>query len=371
MRGLFTILAIVLLSPSGAAMAQGTLKIGFAGALLGNLSSYGSSNLYGVEFAVADVNSKGGVAGKQVELVIEDDSCDPTLATAAAAKLLSAGIGHVLGHTCSGATASALEVYGNKAIVMSSSATEVSLTESGRYPRFFRTTPRDDVQGGVILGLIKKRGFKKVAILHDGSDHGMTLAAFVENGLKSDPSVGAAVVLSEGPVSGRSSSREAAARVKNSGADALFWGGYHVDGAKLAENLGDINARVVIVGADGLFDERFIRLGGPDVEGSYVTGQAPPPESPAAGEALEYHRKNRAEESGTYFFHAAGAAQALFSAIGKAGDPSDPELVKRHLTEDTVPTVMGPVRFDSKGDIIGGAFNLYRVKNGKFLEVSP
>jgi branched-chain amino acid transport system substrate-binding protein len=263
-----------------------------------------------------------------------------------------------------------LSVYGNNAIVISSSATDVSLTEDGLHPFFFRTTPRDDLQSNLILDVIKKKGFKKVAILHDKGDYGLPLAQFVESGMKKDPSIGAKVVLSEGVTSGQVSFDAVVSKIKNNGADVIVWGGHYNDGAKLAINLRDKGMDTVILGGDGIYDDRFLSLGGNAVEGSYVSGQADPTNSEEARAAIAYHKQNHSEEIGTYFFYAAGAAQTLFAAIEKAGNATDLNLIKKHLTEDTVNTVMGPVRFDAKGDIIGAGFSLYQIKNGKFVEVT-
>jgi branched-chain amino acid transport system substrate-binding protein len=368
---LLPLLILALALPSSFAFAQETLKIGFGGALIGNLATYGLSNLYGIEYALHDINSKGGVLGRQVELVKEDDSCLPDMASTAATKLASQGLKFVLGHTCSGPTKSALSVYGNNVIVISSSATDVPLTASGEYPYFFRTTPRDDLQSMIILELIEKKGFKKIAILHDKSDYGVTLAKYTQAGIDARPKEdGVSVVLFEGITSGQVSFDAVVSKVKNSGADALVWGGYYNDGSKLAINLKDRDVEVVIIGADGLNDDRFINIGGLAAEGAYATVQAKPADSEEAKAAVEFHKKNHTEEIGSYFFYAAGAAQALFSAIEKTGNATDLAAIKKHLTEDTVNTVMGPVRFDSNGDIIGAKFSVYQVQNGKFVEVT-
>ncbi|MDR2459640.1 MAG: branched-chain amino acid ABC transporter substrate-binding protein [Deltaproteobacteria bacterium] len=369
MRKLLTLLSLCFLLAAPAAFAQDTLKIGFGGALLGNLATYGLSNLYGIEYAVYDVNSKGGVLGRQVELISEDDSCLPDQAAIAATKLSSQGIKFVLGHTCSGPTNSALSVYGNNVIVISSSATDIHLTEDGNYPFFFRTTPRDDAQSSIMVKLIKKNGYKKVAILHDKGDYGKTLAELSEAALKADTESGIEVVMVEGITSGQVSYDAIVSKVKNSGAEAIIWGGYYNDASKLAINMRDKSMDTVIIGADGLYDDRFLSIGGQAVEGSYATGQSDISSSAAAQAALTYHKAHHTEETGTYFFYAIGAAQALFSAIEKAGTADDLELIKKHLTEDTVDTAMGPVRFDSKGDIIGAGFTLYQIQNGKFVVV--
>jgi len=359
---------------AGSIMAQAdkkeTFKQGFGGALLGNLATYGLSNLYGVEFAVNAVNAKGGILGRQIEIISEDDACDPAQASTAATKLSSAGINIVMGHTCSGATRSALSVYGNKILVISSSATEISLTDDGAHPYFFRTTPRDDAQSNLQVKLLKSKGFKKVAILHDKGDYGKSLADLAKGEIEAIKDSGIEIVVFDGVTTGQVSYDAIVSKLKDSGAQAVIWGGYYNDASKLAIQMYDKEVKAIIIGADGLYDQRFITMGGAAVEGSFCTGQIDLSQSEAAKAAVADHQSRHQEEIGTYFFYAAGASQALFSALEKVGNTTDLEAIKNHLNTDTVETVMGPIRFDSKGDVIGAGFKLYEIKDGKFLEVN-
>jgi branched-chain amino acid transport system substrate-binding protein len=114
-------------------------------------------------------NAMGGVLGKQVELVVEDDVCKPEVATNTATKLVGEDVAVVLGHICSGATKAALGIYNSsKKVVMSPSATNPALTQSGDYPNFFRTIASDDAQARLevdfALDVLK---VKKIAVLHD------------------------------------------------------------------------------------------------------------------------------------------------------------------------------------------------------------
>ncbi|MDR1050385.1 MAG: branched-chain amino acid ABC transporter substrate-binding protein [Deltaproteobacteria bacterium] len=363
------VFALAVCLPLASARAQDDeIRIGFGGALLGNLASYGLSNLYGIEYAVGQINAQGGVLGKQVALVQEDDACDPKAAANAANKLASEGLTLILGHTCSGATRSALSVYGDNALVISSSATEISLTDDGQHPFFFRTTPRDDAQSEAQIQHIKARGYKKVAILHDKGDYGQSLATLATDSINANPG-DIEIVLNDGITSGEVSYEEIVSKLRDSGAEVLIWGGYYNDASKLAMQMRDKGLDTVVVGPDGLYDPRYITLGGAAVEGSIVTGQANISDTEAGRAAVADHQTRHQEEIGTYFFYAAGAAQALLAAVEKVGNTTDLAAIKQHLTEDTVDTVMGPVRFDAKGDVIGTGYTLFEVVNGQFVEV--
>ncbi|UQZ89036.1 branched chain amino acid ABC transporter substrate-binding protein [Deltaproteobacteria bacterium Smac51] len=346
-----------------------TIKIGFGGALLGNLASYGLSGFYGVEYAVLKTNAEGGLLGKQIEIVREDDGCDPALASSAATKLMGSGLTVVVGHTCSGATRSALSVYGDNVLAISPSATEVSLTEDGKSPYFFRTTPRDDAQSSLWIKLLKNKDFKKVAVLHDKGDYGKALADLAKAEIDADKDSGIEIVLFEGVTSGQVSYDSIISKVKNSGADAVLWGGYYNDASKLAIQMRNKKVDTVIIGADGLYDDRYVKMAGEAAEGSYATGQVDLSQNPMAVAAVEDHKKRHAEDTGTYFLYSAGATQALLAAIEKTGNTTDLATIKKHLQEDTVETAMGPIRFDEKGDVIGAGFKMYEIKGGKFVEV--
>lgn len=375
MRKLTVMLALVMAFTFGStAIAQETLKIGYGGALLGNLASYGLSGLYGMEYAVIKANAAGGVLGKQVEIIKEDDACDPALASSAASKLSGSGVKLVLGHTCSGATASALSVYGKNMLLISPSATEVSLTEDGSNPYFFRTIMRDDAQADLQVEFVKKRGFKKVAIIHDKGDYGKALADRAKASIEADKDSGIKVVLFEGVTTGQVSYDAVVSKMKNAGAEVLLWGGYYNDASKLATQMRSKQVDTIIVGADGLKNEGYVKMAGEAAEGTFATGPADlsqsanPPASVTA--ALEDHKKRYpTEEIGPYFFYSAAAIEALFAAIEKTGNATDLEAIKKHLQEDIVETVMGPVHFDAKGDIVGSQAVMYEIKGGNFVEV--
>jgi branched-chain amino acid transport system substrate-binding protein len=357
-----------LVALGGVCQAQETLKIGFGGALQGNLSTYGRSNLFGIEYAVNQLNAKGGLLGRHVELVLEDDSCDPALATSAANKLKSEGLSLILGHTCSGATRSALSVYGNSAIVISSSATENSLTFDGQSPYFFRTTPYDSAQSKLQVELLSQLGITKVALLHDKGDYGKSLVDFATAYIRELPGKPIDIVLEEGVTTNQVSYDSVVSAVKSSGAQAVIWGGYYSDGSKIAVSLRDKQVGAIIIGADGLYDQQYISLAGPASEGTFATGQTDFSTSEAAKAAVADHRARHKDEIGTYFFYSIAAAQTLFAAVEATGNATDLDSIKKHLTENTVDTIMGPVRYDSRGDIIGAFFKIYRVSDGKFVE---
>ncbi|MCP4993798.1 MAG: ABC transporter substrate-binding protein, partial [Gammaproteobacteria bacterium] len=167
-------------------MAADTIKLGVAGAHSGDLASYGLPSVNAAKLVVEQVNAKGGIDGKMVELLVEDDVCKPEVATNTATKLVSDGVHVVIGHICSGATKAALPIYNNAGVVvMSPSATNPALTQSGDYPNFYRTIASDDAQAQTEVDFaLNTLGLSKSAVIHDKGDYGKGLAEFAKTFLE-------------------------------------------------------------------------------------------------------------------------------------------------------------------------------------------
>ena len=162
---------------SAPAFAQ-EISIATIGPMTGQYASFGAQMKAGAEQAVADINAAGGVNGKQLKLIVEDDACDPKQAVAAAGKLAAAGVALVAGHFCSGSSIPASKVYAEEGIVqISPASTNPKLTDERAGPNVFRVCGRDDQQGQVAgKYLADNYAGKKVAILHDKTAYGKCLA---------------------------------------------------------------------------------------------------------------------------------------------------------------------------------------------------
>jgi branched-chain amino acid transport system substrate-binding protein len=352
----------------GIGFAADTIKLGVAGPHSGDLASYGIPSVHAAEIVVKKINAKGGVMGKQVELLVEDDVCKPEIATNTATKLVSEGVDVVLGHICSGATKAALGIYkdANK-IAMSPSATNPALTQSGDYPNFYRTIASDDAQAQLEVDFaLNNLKAKKIAVLHDKGDYGKGLAEFAKSFLEKDP--GAEVVLFEGVTPGAVDYSAVVQKIKQSGADAVIFGGYHPEASKIVTQMRKKKMKTAFVSDDGVKDDTFIKVAGQYAEGVYATGPKDLSSNPMYKEAVEEHRKAYGEDPGAFYPQAYAATLALLNAIEKAGS-TDYDALRKALQTNDVDTPLGKIRFDAKGDATGVGFSVYQVKNGKYVEV--
>jgi len=352
----------------GIGFAADTIKLGVAGPHSGDLASYGIPSVHAAEIVVKKINAKGGVMGKQVELLVEDDVCKPEIATNTATKLVSEGVDVVLGHICSGATKAALGIYKDATkIAMSPSATNPALTQSGEYPNFYRTIASDDAQAQLEVDFaLNNLKAKKIAVLHDKGDYGKGLAEFAKSFLEKNP--GAEVVLFEGVTPGAVDYSAVVQKIKQSGADAVIFGGYHPEASKIVTQMRKKKMKTAFVSDDGVKDDTFIKVAGQYAEGVYATGPKDLSSNPMYKEAVEEHRKAYGEDPGAFYPQAYAATLALLNAIEKAGS-TDYDALRKALQTNDVDTPLGKIRFDAKGDATGVGFSVYQVKNGKYVEV--
>lgn len=353
---------------SGASLAAEPIKLGVAGAHSGDLASYGIPSIRAAELVVKDVNTNGGLLGRKIELLVEDDVCKPEVATNTATKLVSQGVHMVLGHICSGATKAALGIYNDsKIIVMSPSATNPALTQSGDYPNFFRTIASDDTQARLevdfALNVLK---LKKIAVLHDKGDYGKGLAEFAKRFL--EESGRAEVVLFEGVTPGAVDYSAVVYKIKRSKAQAVIFGGYHPEASKIVSRMRKKKMKTIFISDDGVKDDTFIKVAGKYAEGVYATGPKDTSTNPMTIAAVEAHKKAYGSDHGAFFLNAYTAVLAMLNAVEKAGTTNYDAVVKALRTE-YVDTPLGKIRFDERGDAIGVGFSMYQVQNGVYVEV--
>ena len=350
------------------AFAADTIKLGLAGPHTGDLAPYGLPTKEAAEMVVADANAKGGINGKQVELMVMDDQCKPEIATNVATKLVSEGVKIVIGHVCSGATKAAMGIYkGGNVVVISPSATNPPLTKSGEYPNFYRTIAADDDQGVLAASFVTdKLKAKKVAIIHDKGDYGKGFADFSKEAI--EKSGKAKIVMYEGIQPGAMDYSAVVQKLRKEGADAIIFGGYHPEASKLLSLMNKKKINVPFLGPDGIKGDGFLNIAGKDAEGVYATGPQDVSKLPLNVKAHEEYKAKYSKDPGTFFDQGYAATLAALNAIKVAGG-TDYDAMSKALKASPIDTTVGTIKFDAKGDAEGVGFSVYQVKNGAFVEV--
>ncbi|MBW1616470.1 MAG: branched-chain amino acid ABC transporter substrate-binding protein [Deltaproteobacteria bacterium] len=346
-----------------------SIKIGIVGAHSGDLASYGIPTVHAATIIAEKCNAEGGINGRPIELMVEDDGCKPEMATSAATKVIGENVNAVIGHICSGATKAALGIYKESNIVtISPSATNPPLTQGGEYPNFFRTIASDDDQAKLevdfVLNVLK---LSKIAIIHDKGDYGKGFAEFVKQFLENDER--AEILLYEGITPGAVDYSAIVNKIKESGAEVIIYGGYHPEASKILTQLRKKGMETIFVSDDGVKDDTFIKVAKKYAEGVYATGPMDTSKNPLAQEAKKEHKEKYGEDPGAFYFNAYSAMLVLLNAY-KVSDSIKYEDIVKTLKSEYVDTPLGKISFDEKGDAIGIGFAMYQVKEGQFVEVT-
>src|SRR2546425_3968224 len=180
---LFAILAAALVASS--AQAQDTIKIGVITDRVGVSKPYSEPSTEGLVFGASEVNKKGGILGKKIELVIEDDQSRPDISAALARKLIDQGAVFILSMSLTPATQQqqtvTMEAKTPQMTPMNSGDT---LTTQLPNPYFWQTGPLGSIQIATLLAHAKSKNLKRVALVTDNSDLGGLLARFFKGGLE-------------------------------------------------------------------------------------------------------------------------------------------------------------------------------------------
>jgi branched-chain amino acid transport system substrate-binding protein len=348
------------------AAGEMTVKIGQVSPLTGPQAHLGKDNDNGARLALDEINAAGvTLGGKKVKFVLvsEDDMADPRTATIVAQKLVDQRVAGVLGHLNSGTSIPASKIYLDAGIPqISPSATAIAYTAQG-FKTAFRVMTNDRQQGKV-LGeyAVKNLGAKRIAIIDDRTAYGQGLADEVERAVKAS---GGEVIAREFTTDRSTDFLAILTSIKARKPDLLFYGGMDAQGAPMAKQLRSLGIKAKFLGGDGVQTSEFLKLAGSQAEDVTASSPGLPIDSMPGGKEFREKFTGRFGTIQTYAPYAYDAAMTMVEAM-KMADSAEPAKYLAELPRLQRAGVTGPISFDERGDIRGGAITLYRVRNGKW-----
>ena len=330
---------------SSAALAD--VKLGVFGPITGPSAAFGAQLKNGAEQAVADINAAGGIMGEKISLSVGDDVSDPKQGVSVANKFVGDGVKFVVGAFNSGVSIPASEVFADNGVLeITPASTNPKFTERG-LTNVFRVCGRDDQQGKVAADYILAhyKG-KKVAIVHDKTTYGKGLADEMKKAMNAG---GMTEVLYEGVNTGEKDYSAVVSKIKQSGADLVFWGGLHTEGGLIVRQMRDQGVQAPIMGGDGIASAEFAAIAGPGAEGTLMTYGPDPTKKPTAAAVVkEFDAKKINPEAYTLYAY---AAVQVYKQAAEAAKSLDPKKVGDTMHSGmTFDTVIGKFSFDKKGD---------------------
>src|SRR3954464_5347370 len=359
-RSLFAVIVGMMLAGSP---VHADFLIAVAGPMTGSNAAFGEQFRRGAEKAVADLNAKGGVLGQRLRLLIGDDSCDPKQAVSAANDLASRGVVFVAGHYCSSSSIPASDVYAESGILQITPASTATEFTERKLPNVFRVCGRNDDQG-VVAAAYAAEHFKgkRIAIVDDKTTFGKGVADQFRKSLNAR---GIKEVLNDAIVAGEKDYSSLVTKLKQAGADLVYFGGYHPEAGLIVRQMRAQNLRTVLMGADSMVTDEFWSITGPAGEGTLLTFGPDPRLNPANANLVQYFRGQRYEpEAYTLYTYAAVQAWAQAVALARSTEMAK---VSAALRANKFDTAMGRIGFDAKGDVAAPGYVIYIWKNGKYV----
>lgn len=347
-------LAALALAWAGAAGAAETIKIGVNEPLTGAVAASGNYVTDGARIAADEINAKGGLLGKKVELVIDDNKSNPTEAVAVAEKLIVRDKVPVMmgawSSTYTLAVMPKLMEYGVPMVVETSSSGKI--TVSGN-PWIFRISPTSEMEARAFSGLADKFGIKKADFLVVNNDWGRGAGAAFAKMLKGK---GIAVGVTETMDAGAQDLSAQLAKIKGSGADTVFLttGVEQITLVlKQAKALG-VKARIITTGGSSA-PNQLIAQAGSAANGSYhILFFAPwfPQSAPNPGVAQhfvdEWNKRGLNFAGLTEGFRGYDGIMTIAAGIRAAGK-AEPDAIRKALWGVHVKGVNGNISFIKQG----------------------
>ena len=347
------------------------IKVGEFASLTGKEATFGISSHEGTQLAVEDINAKGGLLGKKVQLLTEDDLSKAGEPATVVNKLISRdGVVGILGEVASSRSLEAAPICQEAHIPMiSPSSTNPKVTETGDY--IFRVCFIDPFQGTVMANFATKTlKAKKVAVFTDvKSDYSKGLAKFFKEGFVA---AGGQIVAELDYNGGDKDFKAELTAIKSANPDAVFIPGYYTDVALICIQAKQLGLNVPIFGGDGWESDQLVKIGQDAVEGTYFSTHYAPDVATENSKKFvaDYQKRWKTAEGQPKLPDAMAALgydsmMILADAIKRAGTTDGPKVRDALAATKDFDGVTGKTTINDKRDATKSAVIL-QVKGGTF-----
>jgi len=345
----------------------GDILVGMYGSLTGDGASFGQSSVEGAQLAVEEINNAGGVLGRKIRMLVEDDQSRPEEASSAVTKLITQDkVVAVLGEVASRRTLAAAPVAQKYQIpLITPASTNERVTQVGDY--IFRVCFIDPFQGEVLAKFayndLKAR---KVAVLKDiQQDYSVGLTDSIQ---KTFTGLGGRVLDPVSYSSGDADFRAILTQVRAQKPDAIFATGYYPEAAIIVRQARELGMTMPILGGDGWVGDA-LKNGREALKNTFISnhysGENP---DPVVQNFVKAYRAKFKREPDSIAALGYDAAKVLADAFKRAGTTEGPKVRDAIAQTKGFVGVTGSISIDDKRNAVKPAVVL-KVVNGKFQYV--
>ena len=344
-----------------------TIKIGYFGDLTGPTFNFGQSAINGVLMAASEINQYGGINGRQIDVVIEDDKGSPEEAARLTAKLIDQDkvVAIIAGGTSGNSRAAAPKAQASHIPFISPSSTDPAVTQVGSY--IFRACFVDSFQGEVMARFaVNTLKAQKAAVIYDfNAPYGRGLTQYFE---LSFGKLGGRIVSEQSYTQGDADFKGQLSTIKAAEPDVIYIPGYYGDVALIAKQARMIGLTQPLLGGDGWDAPELWQLGGDALNGAYIsTHYSIDNPSPAIQSFVEQYKQrygNLLPDA-----HAAlayDAARLLFDALTRIGSTDSDKLREALAQTRNFTGVTGVISMDADRNAVKPAVVL-KLEDLKFI----
>lgn len=330
----------------GSTLAQEVIKIGNIASLTGPIASYGESHRRGVKLAVDRINEEGGILGKQIELINEDDQSDPVIGANAALKLIERDkVVAIVGPVPSTIGMAVAPIVENAKVPTVVTGTNPAITPGKDF--VFRSCWTDDFQGVVMARFcIERLNAETAAVLYDlGNDYAMSVAeVFVE----SFEGFGGDILTVQTHPTGAVDFRAQLTTIKSRNPDVFFFSDFYQDASLIGRQAREVGVESIFVGSDG-WDSPDLDLKA--LDGAYYCShfsmEDPRPETRIF---VESYREEYGSDPDLLAIMGYDAALIVLNGIRTAGTTDSEAVAKTIAATKELPGAQGDITLDKNGD---------------------
>ena len=350
---------------AGTDATGGEIVIGEYGSMTGGQATFGTSTHNGIMLAIDEINVAGGVNGRKLRVITEDDQSKAEEAANAVTKLISQNnVIAVLGEVASSSSLAAAPIcQSNKVPMITPSSTNEKVTQVGDY--IFRMCFIDPYQGEAMANYLSRElGMKTAALLIDvKSDYSTGLAA---NFKRTFTANGGRITLEQSYAQGDSDFRSQLTSIKATNPAVIFVPGYYNDIGQIAIQARDLGMRMPLAGGDGWESPKLIEIGGKALEGSFYSNHYYVEDpAPAVREFVQKYQERFGAQPDSLAALGYDSARVLADAIKRAGSTDGPKLRDAIAATKGFAGVTGTINLGPDRNPIGKKLVILEIKDGK------
>ncbi|MGK2943462.1 MAG: branched-chain amino acid ABC transporter substrate-binding protein [Desulfuromonadales bacterium] len=358
---LATLLAVFF--ATGIACAADTLKVGVQAPITGSYANEGQGIENGVRLLAEQLNAKGGVMGKQIEVIVCDDQGTAMAAAICAKDLVNKGVSMVIGSYTSTCAEAAQKTYFDAAVLQTSDGTADALTEKG-YWTFFRNSFPNSAEAEFAANyMVNVKKYQRIVVLSDFSTYADGLGNATEAAVKK---LGGNVVSRDKIKADSQNFTPVLTNIKSKNPDVIFFAGYYSDGGLLRAQQEALGIKADFIGGDANDNPDFVKLAGTAAEGAYIINVPSPdvlPYDVAKTFIADYQQKYGEMPPSIWGLMNIDGMRAIIHAMEQTKSFDTKKAADYlHNMKEPLPGITGPIAFAKDGNRMGGAYVVKKIQ---------